>query len=136
MATRTATATGTIINDGNVASDFRVNLWLQVTDAIGSQVIGYPRVAQSATASLAGGQSSASITLTGTAYLEGNWTAEAWVTLDRTAPSPKNAIASTGRTSYKETIVYGGTITGFGPTLFQRFQLRASRRLRRRARAA
>lgn len=115
MAMRTATAVGSIRSQANVEVTFRVNLWIHLFDEDGSTVVGYPRAVDDAIVILGAGEESGIITLTGSAYLAGDWEMLAWVTLDRISPYPANGIDSTPQTSYVETVLIGGMLVGFSP---------------------
>ena len=144
MAQRTINAVGSIVNNGNVASTYRVRLASQRhanvsfggVDDIGP-LLESKSVASGLVTVPAGGQS-AQLTLTGTMTLSPTDWIVAIVRLDRTYPQPANNIDQGTVNNFQEAVVAlpAGTLSGFSPTYANKFALtdrgvRARRQLAR-----
>jgi len=109
MATRTATATGTVTNTGNALSSYKVRLAIQTYDP------GFALVVEdedSAIVTLDPGETSAPITLRISQTLYGGWLMLAKVILDLESPVSQAAIDETTTVRYTEAGAYGGTWRG------------------------
>jgi len=130
-ATRTATAVGTIVNDGNVTTEFRLRLFLQRHQYIGTFDPGpvLATVTKTLTQQTLPPGGSSPATLSESMLLEPGETLTAIVHLDRISPEPANQIASSGAAAFQEpiTLVAGGSLSGFTPTLELNFRLAAPR---------
>ena len=111
MATRTAKASGTIKNTGNVASTYKVSLWTHAADESDVTKLFWA-ARDSATASLAPGETSATISLSSSyAGMQGGYLMEAYVQLQITAPVAA-VLANTTTVTFVEPALTGGTWTG------------------------
>jgi len=110
MATRTASATGTITNTGNARSSYEARLLVNTYDGEGDpQAVGVEDVA---TVTLDPGQTSAPVSLQVSVIVFGGWSMSAIVILDMVSPESRYAIDSSDTVTFEEGSVYGGTWAG------------------------
>lgn len=106
MTVRTATATGSIINDGNVDTQFRITLTGRVLDTASTEIAS--AVDSKDVFAEANGRSSL-ISLSVSHDLEGGQALEATLGLDRLDPVPQNGIGEVSD-RFEEPLVVGGSL--------------------------